>query len=424
MGNIEQPARKDQPLVLPTEFAPQTHSSSHSSEPTSVGLPQAEPATETALILGSTLGPYRLLAKLGEGGMGAVYKAQHTKLDKSVAIKVLPDHLTRHAASVSRFEREMKAVGKINHPNIVQAFDAGQFGGTHYLAMEYVEGVDLLQLVKDRGLLPVEQACDMIRQASLALAAAHGVGLVHRDIKPANLLLATSGQIKLLDLGLALLGDEAVGSTELTTAGQTFGTPDYMAPEQWEDAHAADARTDLYALGCTLFYLLVGHPPYGTEKYKTAVGKMKAHTIDPIPDFPESRPDIPEGVKSIYRQLLAKTPNERLQTAAELAAALVPFISGGRLETVDLNSVSSPHAPTHVADGFSFSTVASAPSQPPGSTSVVNTAVEFYPAHRSQCRETSEAAPTEQLNSRASNDQATQGAPPRKSSRKFLLAAG
>ena len=178
MVDPQQTAGDDQPLIQPTELSPQTQPSSHPGEPTALGTPQSGSAVETALTVGSTLGPYLLLAKLGEGGMGAVYKARHTRLDKVVAIKVLSGHLTKQAAAVSRFGREMQAVGKIDHPNIVRAMDAGEVGGTHYLAMEYVEGDDLQQLVQARGPLSVVHACKAIRQAALALAAAHGAGLV------------------------------------------------------------------------------------------------------------------------------------------------------------------------------------------------------------------------------------------------------
>ncbi|HET6424367.1 MAG TPA: SUMF1/EgtB/PvdO family nonheme iron enzyme, partial [Planctomycetaceae bacterium] len=289
--------------------------------------PQSVAGATVLLEAGTTLGPYRLLSKLGEGGMGAVYKAQHEHLDKTVAIKVLPQQLTQHADSVARFKREMKAVGKLEHPHIVRAMDAGEIHGTHFLAMEYVDGVDLQKLVKDRGALSVPNACKAIRQAALALTAAHAAGLIHRDIKPANLLVAKTGQIKLLDLGLARLGDDASQNTELTQAGQAFGTPDYMAPEQWHDAHAADARTDLYALGCTLFYLLTARAPYGGETHRTAANKMKGHVIDPIPDLVAARPDVPAEVVAIYQKLMAKDPAERYQKAAELVEALAPFVS-------------------------------------------------------------------------------------------------
>ncbi len=203
-----------------------------------------------------------------------------------VAIKVLSAAVTHEPEAIARFEREMKAVGKLNHPNIVQAYDAGEVNGTHYLAMEYIDGTDLKKLVNDRGPMSVVNACQAIRQAALALASAHEAGLVHRDIKPSNLLLTKSGQIKLLDLGLArLAGEAATNTSDLTTEGESFGTPDYMAPEQWEDAHSADARTDLYALGCTLFFLLTGRTPFGSDAHRTAANKMKSHLLDPVPDL-------------------------------------------------------------------------------------------------------------------------------------------
>lgn len=279
------------------------------------------------LYAGDVLGPYRILSKLGQGGMGAVYKATHSKLDKVVALKVLSSQVTRLSDAVTRFEREMRAVGKLEHPHIVRAMDAGEIGGVHYLAMEYVDGIDLQVLVKSRGCFSVVNACKAIRQSAMALVAAHGAGLVHRDIKPSNLLLGKNGQIKLLDLGLALLADDVHTSADLTTAGQSFGTPDYMAPEQWEDAHAADTRTDLYALGCTLFFLLVGRAPYATEQYRTAVGKMKGHVTGTIPSLRAARADVPEPVAAIYERLLAKSPSDRFQTAAELVEALTPFVT-------------------------------------------------------------------------------------------------
>ena len=268
---------------------PATHSSLSPKENTSSGETKSAGPISTVVGTGSQLGPYQLLDKLGEGGMGAVYKARHTKLDRLVALKVLPPHVLSRPDALSRFEREMKAVGKLQHPNVVQALDAGDFGGVHYLSMEYVEGQDLLELVKAKGPMSVVNACQAVRQAALGLAAAHKLGLVHRDIKPSNLFVTKeTGQIKILDMGLALLSQEEAQAA-LTSTGQCFGTPDYMAPEQWEDAHTCDARADLYALGCTLFTLLVGRAPYGTDEYRSVPRKMMGHVRDPIPDLKTAR---------------------------------------------------------------------------------------------------------------------------------------
>lgn len=297
-------------------------------------------------MLQRTLGQYELVELLGQGGMGSVYKARHKNLDKLVALKLLPSDLMRTEQSVARFKREMKAVGKITHQNIVQAFDAGEIGGTHYLAMELVEGTDLQKLVKDRGTLSVKDACKAIRQSALGLDAAHKVGLVHRDIKPSNLLLAKNGQIKVLDLGLASIGDDGTPHEAITSSGQVLGTPDYMAPEQWEDTHTADLRTDLYAFGCTLFYLLTGRAPYATDEFKSVIKKMTAHVNAPIPDLKALRADVPDGLNVIYQRLMSKRPEERFGSAAELAQALAPFVTSKSVESatvaVDSRRTSPP----------------------------------------------------------------------------------
>jgi formylglycine-generating enzyme required for sulfatase activity len=279
----------------------------------------------SAVQIGAVLGPYEIVEKLGQGGMGAVFKAKHAKLKKIVALKVLTPAAIGDPAAVARFEREMEAVGKITHPNIVQAFDAGEVDGVHYLAMEYVEGTDVSKLVKQRGPLKVSDACKIIRQAAQGLAVAHAAGLIHRDVKPANMLLSKDGRLKLLDLGLARLTDSEHSGHELTETGQAFGTPDYMAPEQWRDTHNAFPQTDLYALGCTLHYLLTGRPPYSTDRAKGVMAKMHAHVMDEIPPLVATRGEVPATVVQIYRQLLAKDPASRIQSATELARMLTPL---------------------------------------------------------------------------------------------------
>ncbi|AMV20327.1 protein kinase domain-containing protein [Planctomyces sp. SH-PL14] len=286
------------------------------------------PANAVAQVgIGSQLGPYQLLEKLGEGGSGAVYKALHTKLGMLVALKVLPHHMVSKPSAVTRFEREMMAVGRLRHPHIVQALDAGDIGGIHYLSMEYVEGEDLQKLVALKGPMSCVNACKAIRQAAQGLAAAHELGIIHRDIKPSNLFVTKGGRIKILDMGLALLSEDQESQKELTSEGQCFGTADYMAPEQWEDSHKCDARTDLYALGCTLFRLLTGQPPYGGEEYRTFIRKMQGHCRDPIPDLCAMRPDVPSELAEIFRRLVAKRPEERFATAEELVDALAPYAS-------------------------------------------------------------------------------------------------
>src|SRR6516165_8352429 len=216
------------------------------------------------------LGSYVLLERLGEGGMGHVFKARNWKLGQIVALKVLRKDRLADPQMVNRFQREIRLAGQLDHPNIVRALDAGEEGGAYFFVMEYVEGVDLAKRLKQQGPLPVDAACDYVRQAALGLQHAHERGLIHRDIKPANLLLTggTGPQpaiIKLLDLGLARLQrkGEADLTAVLTPVGAvTMGTPDYLAPEQAIDFHHVDIRADIYGLGCTLFYLLTGQPPF------------------------------------------------------------------------------------------------------------------------------------------------------------------
>ena len=279
-------------------------------EATSDGNPAADSPPSPPIDVGTLLGIYRLEARLGAGGMGVVYKALHTKLDKYVAIKVLPAQFTRDPLLVSRFEREMKAVGKVEHPHIVRAMDAGEINGMHFLVMEYVDGLDLARLIALRGPRSVREGCEIVRQAALGLAHAHEHDLVHRDIKPSNLVLAeprapspamrrpAQVHVKVLDLGLALLQCEA-GSGQpgltITNAQTTMGTPDYMAPEQWENTHAVDGRADLYSLGCTLFFLLTGKAPYDDAAHSTLIHKMAGHSLHAPPRLQTRRPDIPEG---------------------------------------------------------------------------------------------------------------------------------
>ena len=286
---------------------------------------QTSVAKSAEVQVGSKLGPYFLVRKLGQGGMGAVYEAQHTKLDKTFALKVLPPGFASNAEALSRFEREMKAVGKLDHPNIIRATNADEWNGTHYLVMEYIEGTDLSVLVKERGVLAVRDACEAIRQAALGLQHAHEHGLVHRDIKPSNLFLTKSGQVKLLDLGLARLGNDDKENAGLTSSGQMLGTPDYMAPEQWDDTHSVDARADLYSLGCTLGFLLTGKAPFDTGKSRTFLHIMKAHSDASPPDLSVLHPSVPAELNALFQRLLAKKPEDRFATAAEVATALEPF---------------------------------------------------------------------------------------------------
>jgi hypothetical protein len=279
---------------------------------------------------GRRLGEYQLLEKLGEGGMGVVYRARHTELDRLVAVKVLASGRLGDEEAVARFRREIRAAGKLDHPNIVRAHDARQIGAAHLLVMEYVDGVDLGTLVRRTGPLRVADACELVRQAALGLGCAHAHGLVHRDIKPSNLMLGREGTLKILDLGLARV-QAATASAEMTVVGQVMGTPDYMAPEQASDSHSVDGRADLYSLGCTLYELLAGRPPFSGPSYGTLMEKLAGHARDPVPPIQQLRDDVPKPLAAALERLLSKDPAERFQTPDELAKAIAPFADGSDL---------------------------------------------------------------------------------------------
>jgi hypothetical protein len=268
------------------------------------------------------VGEYDLLGLLGEGGMGQVWKARHRRLGKLVALKLLhPDREHSHDA-VQRFVREMKAIGTLDHPNVVEASDAGESDGVVYLAMRLIDGEDLARYVRQRGPLPIAEACELARQVAVGLDYLHGEGLVHRDLKPGNLMRTTRGEVKILDLGLARWQRrELAPSTEgPTRTGDGMGTPDYMAPEQITGAAAVDIRADLYALGCTLFFLLTGKAPF--DHIPGRYQKMKAHESTPAPDVRAPRPEVPGELAELIARLLAKVPVDRPQAPREVAEAL------------------------------------------------------------------------------------------------------
>lgn len=276
---------------------------------------------------------YRLLEPLGRGGMGTVYKALHTRLDMPVAIKLLPDRRLRDPEAVARFQREIRAIGQLDHPAIVRATDAGQIGETHFLAMELVDGIDLGQLVRAFGKLNAADACEIVRQAAVGMQYAHEHGIVHRDIKPSNLMLTSSGQVKILDMGLALLSG-LEGIDELTTVGQLMGTLDYMAPEQCDDSHEVDHHADIYGLGGTLYKLLSGDSPYAAPHMRSPLQKLKALATLPVPPLDERDVDLPQALSKVVHRALAREPADRFSSAAEFAESLDGFTAGHDLAGV------------------------------------------------------------------------------------------
>lgn len=284
------------------------------------------------------IGPYQLIRSLGHGGMGSVYLARHCQLEKLVAIKVLPSRWLSSDVHLSRFQREIRAAGGLNHPSIVTATDAGQQDEIHYLVMEYVEGCDLSRVARLCGPLAIADACEAIRRVALGLAHAHSLGIVHRDIKPSNLMLSQTGEVKILDFGLARhsLWDEA--SAELTTVGQLMGTLDYMAPEQAECAAAVDYRADLYSLGATLFRLLVGRPPLAAAPDLSPLSKLKLLASHDSPRVDTLRTDVPKELANFIALLLHRDPSRRPASAAHVAEELESFAVGNDLTALALQA--------------------------------------------------------------------------------------
>jgi serine/threonine protein kinase len=292
---------------------------------TSYQIKEVEAGRVSALVFG----PYTILDVLGEGGMGRVYKARHRALDRLTALKIIrPDRLAGPHAVV-RFAQEARSAANLKHPNLVTVYDAGEIDGVPFAALEYVAGSDLQRLVAESGPLPVGKACDYVRQASLGLQHAHEAGLIHRDIKPGNLMLAPGGGVKILDFGLARF---AHAGGDMTVTGQVVGTPAYIAPEQAEDAKRADVRSDIFSLGCTLFYLLTGRLPYrGEGGMEQLAARLKGDAIQ----LRKLLPGAPAALVAVVARMLARDPDDRYQTPDEAAEALAPFCRPAHEPTVD-----------------------------------------------------------------------------------------
>jgi tRNA A-37 threonylcarbamoyl transferase component Bud32 len=274
-----------------------------------------------ALAPGSRLGDYAIRRFLSRGGMGEVYLAEHELMGRQVVVKVLPADRREAASALRRFRTEIQAQARLGtHPHLAAAFHAGEHEGCIFLVQEYVPGTDLRGHVLRVGPLDPARACDYIRQAALGLEHAHRHSVIHRDIKPSNLMLTPEGAVKILDLGLAQAAREAAGPGEgQTQAGAILGTPEYMAPEQAEDPRRADARSDLYSLGCTLYFLLTGRPPFARG---STLSTLRAHALEPPPPVRQVRPEVPEAVAAVLDHLLAKRPEKRFASARELVTAL------------------------------------------------------------------------------------------------------
>lgn len=267
---------------------------------------------------------YKLLNHLGSGGMSSVYLAEHVLMQRRVAIKVLPKNRVQDSSYLARFHREAQAAASLDHRNIVRAYDVDNDGDIHFLVMEYVEGRDLQTTVKADGPLDYPAAADFIRQAADGLEHAHKAGLIHRDVKPANLLVDRSNVVKVLDLGLARFTDDKSASLTVAYDENVLGTADYLAPEQARDSHGVDQRADIYSMGCSLYYLLTGHPPFPDG---TLPQRLMMHQRHPPPSIYKDREDAPEDLVKICLKMMAKKPEHRYQTMAEVSAALTEWLT-------------------------------------------------------------------------------------------------
>jgi serine/threonine-protein kinase len=304
---------------------------------------------------GLVIDRYVLLERLGEGAMGRVFKAQHRLMGRLVALKLISPQYATRAKSIARFRRELRLIGRLDHPNIVRAYDAAQFGSSFYLVMEYAPGRSLDRVYESRGRLPPEEVIDYAAQAALGLAHAHAQGIVHRDVKPSNLLLTDDHQIKVLDLGLGTLIDAEDESSFATAAGRAVGTIDYMSPEQASGSDL-DGRSDCFALGCTMYVLMSGRLPFPADtELKRLVRRLEGPPV-PITDH---LPHVPTAVVEVLDKLMAQNPGDRYQTATEAAAALLCLLQGGGSAPPDVPPTTPP------PDAIKFSSMSTAPVEGP-----------------------------------------------------------
>ncbi len=299
---------------------------------------------------GFFLGKYKLLGHIGTGGMSSVYLAEHSRMGDKRAIKVLPKSRVKDATYLARFQLEAKAIASLNHPNIVLAYDIDNEGDVHYIVMQFVDGSDMQQLVKRDGAVDPSTAAGLIAQAARGLEHAHSKGVIHRDVKPANLLIDSDGTVRLLDMGLALVTAGDQESLTVANNENVLGTADYLAPEQALNSHAVDHRADIYGLGCTLYFLLTGKPPFSDGTLAQRIAKHQTEMPKPVREL---QPDCPGELEGICVKMIQKDPRYRYQSAADVADVLEKFsaaVPKGAKVTAGLGA-----APIDYDDDFSSS---------------------------------------------------------------------
>jgi len=287
-----------------------------------------------------TIGHYVIDSQIGRGGMGVVFKAHEPSLNRTVAVKLLGEHLAKDMEFVKRFQREAQSAAALNHPNIVQIYTFGEEDGHYYFAMEYVDGVSVQDMIKSNGRLDPDQAAHIIMQAAQGLAAAHDMAMIHRDIKPANLMVNRQGVVKITDFGIALCTTD---QTRLTSSGMLMGTPGYLSPEQCLGKDV-DARTDIYALGVSLYEMLTGQVPFNANSPAALIREI----VDGRPqDLSLLAPDLPHELRRVVELMMDKDPDQRYQSCHEIAADLAAFLQGRGVNmqaTANLVATYSPGA--------------------------------------------------------------------------------
>ena len=277
---------------------------------------------------GFTIGKYRVLERIGAGGMGTVYLCEHAVVGRKVAVKVLPSSQSNNPTAKARFYREARAAGVATHPNLVKAHDVDEENGVHFIVMDYVDGASLQSIIMRFGPLSVTRAANYITQAALGLQAAADAGLIHRDVKPANIMLERNGTIRVLDLGLARFYQDNTDPLTLKyDENNVLGTADYVAPEQAVDSHDVDIRADIYSLGATFYFILTGQTTFPTGRIAQKLIWLQVKQPTPIREL---RPEVPAGLAAVVEKMMAKSPEHRYSTPAQVAAALAPW-AGGKL---------------------------------------------------------------------------------------------
>lgn len=369
MESLREPVEQDEAPVSVYRLAASRAKSIWSESP-SDGI--SDPTDPVSVL--PKLRDYELLEPLAQGGMGTVYRARHVRLNRQVALKVLPARWLKNPVVVARFEREMQAVGSLTHPAIVQATDGGDADGVHFLVMELIDGPDCATAVRDLGPLPTADACEIARQAAIGMAYVHERGIIHRDLKPSNLMLTKAGDLKVLDLGLArVVGEQLVGD-ELTTVGQLMGTLDFMAPEQLENSHEVDQRTDIYSLGATLYKMLSGDSPHVSESAEPLLTKLRRIASESPPPLKQKCEDLPAELCKLVDGMLSHDADDRPESMQSVAESLACFSENSNLQSLTQRAIKahrrqpSDRDQRDFADSISFlgSNVASQPSAASG----------------------------------------------------------